>query len=529
MVSEYGDVSLDTVAQLNYSYDTASTDGPEYTYNMLVTVYFDVTENPPEAEANISILEPVPGSTVEGIETISTYIITGGSDTDIDSVAFYADGGLLGSDDEAPFQWYWDTGSLADGEHTLTATAAFSGGESVESEGVTVVVGESGTVAAPVFDPPAGEVAAGTEVAITCSTNGATIYYTRNGATPDETSGTHYTAPIIIDAETTLSAIAVKEGLADSTVTVGAYTISETTDTTPPELPDYSGVICITTTEPPDGINIRWYIAEDDTDIDPSYKLYRSTSNELINLQAIDAGAGTLVYSGSTNDYYNNGWMLFDGTSWYVNYPDTGLEWSTVYYYNVVVTDDTGNQSIYINGQSETGSEYWEYNIREMIDGFPPANQYRSDGTINGNSGYTWSWDNGVLTESYDGLTFTDYNENTHAGGYSHTYNRYQYNSGGGVNFETGFESAPPGDFSEPWTAETTFECFDGYTEHEMTEVTFEVLSGTGADTAYRLTSRCWVNSVRYPAGDKSMVGYASDFLWFETPTGWRVFSPFQP
>jgi uncharacterized repeat protein (TIGR02543 family) len=141
-VSEYGDVSLDTVAQLNYSYDTESTDGPEYIYNMLITVYFDVTENPPEAEANISILEPVPGSTVEGIETISTYIVTGDSDIDIDSVAFYADGGLLGSDTEAPFQWYWDTGSLADGQHVLTATAAFSSGESVESEGVTVVVGE---------------------------------------------------------------------------------------------------------------------------------------------------------------------------------------------------------------------------------------------------------------------------------------------------------------------------------------------------------------------------------------------------
>ena len=70
-VSEYGEVSLDTVAQLNYSYDTDSTVGPEYIYNMLVTVYFDVTENPPEAEANISILEPIPGSTVEGIETIS--------------------------------------------------------------------------------------------------------------------------------------------------------------------------------------------------------------------------------------------------------------------------------------------------------------------------------------------------------------------------------------------------------------------------------------------------------------------------
>ena len=141
-VSQYGDVSMDTVAQLSYAYDTASTDGPEYTYSMLITVYFDVTENPPEAEPNISILEPLPGSTVEGIETISTYINTGDSDIDIESVSFYANGTLLGSDTEAPFQWYWDTDSLADGEHTLTVTAAFSNGESVESEEVTVTVGD---------------------------------------------------------------------------------------------------------------------------------------------------------------------------------------------------------------------------------------------------------------------------------------------------------------------------------------------------------------------------------------------------
>ena len=214
-------------AQLSYSYDTDSTAGPEYIYNMLVTVYFDVTENPPEADPNISILEPVPGSTVEGIETISTYIVTGDSDIDIESVAFYADSILLGSDSEAPFLWHWDADSAADGEHVLTAAAVFSNGESVESEGVTVVVGEaSDTVAAPIFNPAPGEVFAGTEVTITCSNDGAAIYYTIDESDPNKTVGTLYTAPIVIDAETTLSAIAVKEGLIDSTVTTGIYELN---------------------------------------------------------------------------------------------------------------------------------------------------------------------------------------------------------------------------------------------------------------------------------------------------------------
>lgn len=80
------------------------------------------------------------------------------------------------------------------------------------------------TVANPVFSPNGGAVDAGTEVTITCATPGATIYYTTDGSTPDETS-TEYTAPITIDAATTVKAIAKATDMADSSVVTKEFTI----------------------------------------------------------------------------------------------------------------------------------------------------------------------------------------------------------------------------------------------------------------------------------------------------------------
>ena len=58
---------------------------------------------------------------------------------------------------------------------------------------------------------------------ITTETAGATIYYTTDESTPDETS-TAYTGPIHVDANTTIKAIAMKDGFTSSAVKTAAYT-----------------------------------------------------------------------------------------------------------------------------------------------------------------------------------------------------------------------------------------------------------------------------------------------------------------
>lgn len=79
-------------------------------------------------------------------------------------------------------------------------------------------------VKTPVFNPESGMVEAGTEVTITCETEGASIYYTTDGTTPTVES-TLYTAPIAVNSAMTITAIAAKEGMVNSEVASASYTL----------------------------------------------------------------------------------------------------------------------------------------------------------------------------------------------------------------------------------------------------------------------------------------------------------------
>ena len=79
-------------------------------------------------------------------------------------------------------------------------------------------------VATPTFSVHEGPVPAGTEVTIASATEGATIYYTLDGSNPTAAS-TVFSAPIVINAATTINAIAVKEGMDDSAVATATYTL----------------------------------------------------------------------------------------------------------------------------------------------------------------------------------------------------------------------------------------------------------------------------------------------------------------
>ncbi len=80
-------------------------------------------------------------------------------------------------------------------------------------------------VAAPTFNPESGEVVAGSPVTISTTTEDATIYYTIDGTEPT-TESTAYAEPITISEATTIKAIAVKEGMTNSTVATATYTIA---------------------------------------------------------------------------------------------------------------------------------------------------------------------------------------------------------------------------------------------------------------------------------------------------------------
>ena len=96
------------------------------------------------------------------------------------------------------------------------------------------------TVAIPEFSVEPGEIDSGTEVTISCATDGAKIYYTTDGTEPTASS-TEYTAAISVTEAVTLKAIAVKDGMNDSAVASVSYTIKGTVAT--PEFSVESGAV----------------------------------------------------------------------------------------------------------------------------------------------------------------------------------------------------------------------------------------------------------------------------------------------
>ncbi len=81
--------------------------------------------------------------------------------------------------------------------------------------------------ATPTFDPESGTYNSDKSVEISCTTNGAEIYYTTDGTDPTKNNSKKYSVPIVVSKTITIKAIAVKNGMDDSAVSTATYTINK--------------------------------------------------------------------------------------------------------------------------------------------------------------------------------------------------------------------------------------------------------------------------------------------------------------
>jgi hypothetical protein len=106
----------------------------DFTFTTLVSLV-DITS------PTVSVTQPVSGATVAGTITVSANAF---DDVGVAGVRFTLDGAPLNAEvTQAPYAISWNTGSAANGTHTLTATARDVAGNSTTSTAVTITVGNT--------------------------------------------------------------------------------------------------------------------------------------------------------------------------------------------------------------------------------------------------------------------------------------------------------------------------------------------------------------------------------------------------
>ena len=114
-------------------------------------------------------------------------------------------------------------------------------------------------VATPTFTPPAGTYVGSVAVTISTTTGGATIHYTTNGTAPT-TASPVYSAPVALTQTTTIRAIAVASGMANSAEASATYTIQQAvaTPTFTPPAGTYVGSVAVTISTTTGGATIHY-------------------------------------------------------------------------------------------------------------------------------------------------------------------------------------------------------------------------------------------------------------------------------
>jgi len=144
-----------------------------------------------------------------------------------------------------------------------TAYVGFTGGTGGSSASQKILTWSYFTIstptstATPTFSLTAGSYPSIQTITMSDATQGATIYYTGNGATPT-TSSTPYTGPITLSLARTIKAIAVAPGLAASSVTSAAYTLDAATPLISPAGGTFSAPVTVTITPVSPGVPVYY-------------------------------------------------------------------------------------------------------------------------------------------------------------------------------------------------------------------------------------------------------------------------------
>ena len=218
--------------------------------------------------------------TVNSSNTITKIVLTfgkeDGSNTITTDVSSYSKG-----------TW---TGSATSITFTVGGT---SGNRRIASIALTYSSGSQQTISSPTFSLAEGTYDEAQTVEISCSTVGATIYYTIDGNNPT-TSSTTYTHPISITETTTLKAIA-SYGTETSSVASATYTIAA-------PVSDYATLPFVFDGGKDDVVNVAGLTQSGLDDYNTFPKLKFDSSNDVLILK-FNERPGTLSFDIKGNEF----------------------------------------------------------------------------------------------------------------------------------------------------------------------------------------------------------------------------------
>ncbi|MEJ7644963.1 MAG: chitobiase/beta-hexosaminidase C-terminal domain-containing protein [Chryseolinea sp.] len=211
-------------------------------------------------------------------------------------------------------------------------------------------------VATPTFTPGPGTYNSTQSVTILTATSGASIRYTTDGSTPTIAS-TLYTAPITVSATTTLRAIGIKTGLANSAVASSAYvievitTINNSVVGTGQNQFEYSGVGWAS------GASTGAYLNDEH---------YSATTN---NFYQVDfTGTKIQVYSQKYSSSGVAAYSIDGGPEINVDHYNATLLLNTLVYTSTPLTQGSHTLKVRVTGtKNASSSSYWIVADRAVI------------------------------------------------------------------------------------------------------------------------------------------------------------------
>ena len=115
---------------------------PEYGWGRVnaaaaVSLAVNYGGTPDVTPPSVTVVDPAEGDVVSGMITI---VVEASDNVGVTQVDLYVDGSFVSSDTVPPHEWAFDTTTLADGAHTISAVAYDAAGNSAESDLVHVIV-----------------------------------------------------------------------------------------------------------------------------------------------------------------------------------------------------------------------------------------------------------------------------------------------------------------------------------------------------------------------------------------------------